>query len=117
MRQAPVPGRIHGPQARLQDLQRVSVGYQQDVATAVPPLQLRDERCRPVQHSGCRFNVVVRTAWIRLVACPDTRVVEGRRPFPVPEAPFAEGFGDGDIRRTKVCAHDLCRLPGAGEAG
>jgi hypothetical protein len=110
-------GRIHARQARLQDLQRVSVGYQQDVTTAVPPLQLRDERRRPVQHSGCRLNLAVSAAGIRLVACPDACVVDGRRPFPVPEAPFAEGFGDGDVRRAKVCAHHLCRLPGAGEAG
>jgi len=115
MRQGTVPGRIHAREARLQDLQRVSMRDQQDVTTAVPPLQLRNERGRPVQHSGRGLNVAVRVDRIGLVGGPDTRVVAGRRPFPGPEAPLAESFGDDHLRGAKVCAHDLCRLPRAGE--
>ena len=83
----------------------------QDVTTAVPPLQLCYECGRPVQHSGRGLNVAVRVAGIGLVGRSDTRLVAGRRPFPVPEAPLAEGFGDDNLRGAKVCAHDLSRLP------
>jgi len=107
--------RIHARETRLQDLQYVSMGDQQEVTTAMLPLQLRDERRRPVQHSGRRLNVAVRMDRIGLVGGPDTHVVAGCRPFPLPEAPLAEGFGDDNLRRTNVCAHDLCRLPRAGE--
>jgi len=106
---------IHARETRLQDLQCVSVGDQQDVTTAMLPLQLRDKRGRPVQHSGRRLNVAVRVHRIGLVGCPDMRVVAGRRPFPVPEAPLAEAFGDDNLLRTELGAHDLCRLPRAAE--
>jgi hypothetical protein len=40
VRQATVPGRIDAQEARLQDLQRISVGYQQDVTAGVLSLQV-----------------------------------------------------------------------------
>lgn len=110
-----MPGRIHARETRLQDLQGVSMGDQQDVTTAVPLLQLHDESGHPVQHRGSGLDVAVRLDWIGLVGGPDTCVVAGRRAFPAPEAPLAESSGDDNLRRTKVCAQDLCRLPGAGE--
>jgi hypothetical protein len=85
-----VPGRIDAQEPRLQDLQRISVGYQQDVTAGVPSLQVRDERGRPVQHGGHGLDVAVRVPGVFLVGCPDARVAGGRRPFPLPEAPFAE---------------------------
>lgn len=78
MRQEAVLRRMHARETRLQDLQCVSVGDQQDVTTAMLLLQLRDERGRPVQHSGRRLNVAVRVYRIGLVGCPDMRVVAGR---------------------------------------
>ena len=116
MRQAPVPGRIHAQEASLQDLQRVPVRDQEDVAAAVPPLQVRDESGRPAQHCGRGLNVTVRVLRIGLVGRPYVRVVGDRRPFPVPEAPLAEGVGDDNLRRAQMRAHGFCGLPRAGEA-
>jgi hypothetical protein len=115
MRDAPVPGRVEPEEARLQDLQRVPVGHQEDVAARVPPFQVGDERGRPVEHGGGRLDVAVGAAGARLVGCPHPRVVGRRRPVQVAEGPLAQGAGDDDRWRAEVRPHDLRRLPRAGE--
>src|SRR6185312_13424962 len=107
VRDAPVLGRIHPEEARLQDLQRVTVRYQQDVAAGVPPLQVRDQRGRPVEHVGRGLDAVAAVVAVRTVRGPDPRVVRHRCPLQVAEAPLAQRLGEGDLRRAEVLAHDL----------
>ena len=64
-----MPGRIDAQEARLQDLQRISVGYQQDVTAGVLSLQVRDESGRRVQHGGHGLDVAVRVPGVLLVRC------------------------------------------------
>jgi len=115
--QAPVPGGAQPQEGRLQDLQGVSMGDQQDVATGVSPFQVNDERGRPVKHRRGRFDAAADLVGARLVGRPDPGVVVGRRPFPVPEAPLAERRRQIDLRRVEVRADDFRRLPRAREIG
>ena len=112
-----MPRWAHSKEARLQDLQRVPMGDQENVATGVPPFQFNDERRRPVKDRGDRLDAAADLGGVSLVGRPDTSVVVGRRSFPFPEAPLAEGLREVDQRRVEVSAHDLRRLPRAREVG
>jgi hypothetical protein len=50
-----------------------------------------------------------------VIGRPDPRVVGRRGPFQFTEAPLAQRLGDGDLGRAEVRAHNLRRLPCAGE--
>ena len=115
--QPPVPGGTQSQEGTLQDLQGVSVGDQQDLATGVSPFQVNDERGRPVKHRGDRFDAAADLVGVRLVGRPDPGVVVGRRPFPVPEAPLAKRRRHIDLRRVEVRPDDLRRLPRPREVG
>jgi hypothetical protein len=115
--QPPVPGGTQSQEGRLQDLQGVSVGDQQDVATGVSPVQVNDERGRPVEYRGGGFDPAADLVGVRLVGRPDPGVVVGRRSFPVPEAPLAKRGRQIDLRRVEVRADDLRRLPRPREVG
>jgi hypothetical protein len=91
-------GRIDPQEAGLQNLQRVPVRHQEDVATRVPSIQIHDQRRRPVEHGRRRLDAAVEMVGVRFVGRPDPRVVAGGRSFPVTEAPLAEGLRDGDLR-------------------
>ena len=116
MRDAPVPGRVEPEEARLQDLQRVTVRHQQDVAARVPAVQVGDQRGHPVEHGGRGLDAV-HVAGARLVAVPDPGVARDRLTLQVAEAPLAQCLGRDDLRRAEAGPHDLRRLPRAGEVG
>jgi hypothetical protein len=112
-----MPGWTQSQEGRLQDLQGISMGDQQDVATGVSPFQVNDERGRSVKHCGDRFDADADLVGVRLVGRPNPGVVVGRRPFPVPEAPLAERRRQIDLRRVEVRADDFRRLPRPREVG
>lgn len=78
LRQASVLGGVHPQEPRPQDLQRVPMGDQKDVAARVAPFQIRDEGGRPVKHGGRRLDVAIGIAGVGRISRPDPRIVAGR---------------------------------------
>ena len=116
VRQRTVPGRVEAGEARLQDLQRVPVRHQQDVAVAVAPLQAGHQRGRPGEDGGRRLDP---RAAGRAVAVgrPDLGVTGSRAAVEVAEEPLPQRGLELHRDRPQAVADDLRRLPRAGEVG
>jgi len=91
-------------------------------------LKLLDQRDRPAEHRGHRLNPVGHRAARRtgarlagpvrlagLVGGPDPPVPGDRRTVELAEVPFPQLPRADQVRRADRFAHDLRRLPGAGE--